>query len=97
MRFVSPRTTPRRSHTLRYVLRNKTTGDVYLAVCFTIHRKEDVDEEGNVREDAEVKGLGEAVHDGNVEEGFDDEKALKEAREKLGPRHGEETSADDVD
>lgn len=91
------RTTPRRSHTLRYVLRNKTTGDVYLAVCFTIHRKEDVDEEGNVREDAEVKGLGEAVHDGNVEEGFDDEKALKEAREKLGPRHGEETSADDVD
>lgn len=26
------------------------TGDVYLAVCFTIHLREDVDEDGNIRE-----------------------------------------------
>ena len=98
MRSLSlPRTLPRRSHTLRYVLRNKTTGDVYLAVCFTIHLREDVDEEGNVREDAEVKGLGEVLPD--VKDGeVDEERAFKEAREKLGPRHGEtDTSADDVD
>ncbi|KAI6781296.1 uncharacterized protein J7T54_004069 [Emericellopsis cladophorae] len=37
---------------LRYVLRNRLTGEVYLAVCFTIHLKEDVDEEGNIKEEA---------------------------------------------
>jgi hypothetical protein len=42
----------RRSHTLRYVLRNRLTGEVYLAVCFTIHLKEDVDEEGHIKEEA---------------------------------------------
>lgn len=41
-----------RSHTLRYVLRNKTTGDVYLALCFTIHPEQDVDEDGNIKEEA---------------------------------------------
>lgn len=65
-------------------------------MCFTIHLKEDVDEEGNVREDAEVQGLNEVLHE-DGDDGFDDDKAFNEAREKLGPRHGEETSADDVD
>ena len=51
---------PRRSHTLRYVLRNKATGDVYLAVCFTIHLKEDVDEEGNIQEESEPSSPAEA-------------------------------------
>lgn len=45
------RTTPRRSHTLRYVLRNRKTGDCYLAVCFTIHLQDDVDEDGIIREE----------------------------------------------
>jgi hypothetical protein len=40
----------RRSHTLRYVLRNRKTGECYLAICFTIHLKEDVAEDGTILE-----------------------------------------------
>lgn len=39
----------RRSHHLRYVLRNKETGDVYLVV-FSLHLREDVDEDGTLKE-----------------------------------------------
>lgn len=79
-------------------MRNKTTGDVYLAVCFTLHLKEDVDEEGNINEYAEQKGGLVADEYGAQDVVVDEEKALKEAREKLGPASGEgETSADDVD
>ncbi|GAP84241.2 putative F-box domain-containing protein [Rosellinia necatrix] len=31
---------------LRYVLRNRSTGDTYLVIVFTLHLKEDVDEDG---------------------------------------------------
>ena len=43
---------PRRSHQLRYVLRNKATGDVYLVVVFTMYLKEDVNQDGTLREGA---------------------------------------------
>lgn len=48
--FTGARTTPSRSHTLRYVLKNRKTGECYLAVCFTLHLKDDVDEDGTIRE-----------------------------------------------
>lgn len=49
-----------------------------------------------MNEDAEVKGVAEVVPE-KGDEGFDEDKALKEARDKFGPKHGEETSQDDVD
>ncbi|KAI0474697.1 hypothetical protein F4859DRAFT_76431 [Xylaria cf. heliscus] len=43
------RTRPKRSHTLRYVLRNRTTGDTYLVILFTLYLKEDVNEDGSLK------------------------------------------------
>ncbi|KAI0437636.1 hypothetical protein F4803DRAFT_537790 [Xylaria telfairii] len=40
---------PKRSHTLRYVLRNRTTGDTYLVILFTLYLKEDVNEDGSLK------------------------------------------------
>ncbi|KOS23328.1 UPF0590 protein [Escovopsis weberi] len=45
-----PGSVPRRSHHLRYVLRHRTTGEVYLAVIFSLVLREDVDEDGVWRE-----------------------------------------------
>jgi hypothetical protein len=42
----------KRSHQLRYVLRNRATGQVYLVVLFTLHLAEDV-EQGLVTRDAQ--------------------------------------------
>ncbi|KAL2163333.1 hypothetical protein VTH06DRAFT_5390 [Thermothelomyces fergusii] len=39
----------KRSHQLRYVLRNRSTGQVYLVVLFTLHLAEDVDEDGTLK------------------------------------------------
>ncbi|KAI8955003.1 hypothetical protein F4801DRAFT_416489 [Xylaria longipes] len=39
----------KRSHTLRYVLRNRTTGDTYLVILFTLYLKEDVNEDGSLK------------------------------------------------
>ncbi|KAK0736029.1 hypothetical protein B0T21DRAFT_401667 [Apiosordaria backusii] len=39
----------KRLHRLRYVLRNKKTKQVYLVVLFTLHLKEDVNEDGSLR------------------------------------------------
>jgi hypothetical protein len=96
----------RRSHTLRYVLRNKATGQVYLVILFTLYRKEDVDEDGFVKPhalEAAQKASGHVSNDGadSAKESFDEEKALEEARRKLSGvgvgDEGVETSADDVD
>ncbi|KAH6615793.1 hypothetical protein B0J18DRAFT_372913 [Chaetomium sp. MPI-SDFR-AT-0129] len=43
------RTPPKRSHQLRYVLRNRTTGQVYLVVLFTLHLAEDINEDGTLK------------------------------------------------
>jgi hypothetical protein len=40
----------KRSHTLRYVLKNRKTGTVYLVVLFTLYLKEDVNEDGSIKE-----------------------------------------------
>lgn len=42
----------KRSHQLRYVLRNKTTEEVYLVVLFTLHLQEDVNEDGSIKPEA---------------------------------------------
>ncbi|KAL2024914.1 hypothetical protein VTK56DRAFT_3613 [Thermocarpiscus australiensis] len=39
----------KRSHRLRYVLRNRSTGQVYLVVLFTLHLAEDVNEDGSLK------------------------------------------------
>ena len=40
----------KRSHTLRYTLKNRATGKVLLVILFTLYLKEDVDENGNVKD-----------------------------------------------
>lgn len=35
---------------LRYVLKNRRTGTVYMVVCFTLFLKEDVNEDGSLKE-----------------------------------------------
>ena len=84
---------------LRYVLRNKETDEVYLTILFTLYLKEDVNEDGTLKKGA----LGRATEQagGETARGHDDhneEEVIRQAREKLGPAHGEaQTSADDVD
>ncbi|KAK8061868.1 hypothetical protein PG994_008234 [Apiospora phragmitis] len=78
---------PKRSHRLRYVLRNKSTGDTYLVVLFTLYLKEDVNENGS------LKPAALASHTSQPEEATteaskaadepEDEAALEEARKKL--------------
>ena len=43
----------KRSHTLRYVLKDLGTGKPLFVVLFTLYLKEDVDEEGNLKEGVE--------------------------------------------
>lgn len=87
--------TPRRSHELRYVLRNKQTEGTYLVVVFTIYLREDVNEDGTLKEGAEDRVAEHAIS----HEGHDEKQALKEVEKKLAPDSGdrEETSPDDVD
>ncbi|KAM3087867.1 hypothetical protein ACMFMG_001933 [Clarireedia jacksonii] len=40
----------KRSHTLRYVMKNRKTGEVLFVVLFTLYLKEDVDEDGTLKE-----------------------------------------------
>lgn len=42
----------KRSHQLRYVLRNRTTKQVYLVILFTLYPKEDVNEDGSLKPEA---------------------------------------------
>lgn len=95
---------------LRYVLRNKATGQVYLVILFTLYLKEDVNEDGSIKPHAFEaakkasghisNGVTDSEEDSN-EESFDEEKAIEEARRKLSGAgvgdEGIETSADDVD
>lgn len=89
---------------LRYVLRNRSTGEAYLVVVFTLYRKEVVNEDGSLKPEAHenqstisegeltaASGKGHDHHD------FDEESALKEAKRRLSEVDLEETKADDVD
>ena len=101
------RSKPKRSHSLRYVLRNRATDDLYLAVTFSLYLKEDVNEDGSIKPEAlERVGRPEEHQDDEKddEHAFDEKKALDEARKHLSQENLEtgggklpETSADDVD
>lgn len=104
---LSPsRANPKRSHHLRYVLRNRVTGDIYLVVLFTLHLKEDVNEDGSLKPAAIASthkapgGLSAHSAEGNgmaadaVHSIEDEKKALAEAERQLG---GDETNDDDID
>ncbi|KAK4034318.1 hypothetical protein C8A01DRAFT_18859 [Parachaetomium inaequale] len=89
----------KRSHQLRYVLRNRSTGQVYLVVVFTLHLAEDVNEDGTLKpaaleamaRAADGQGLkDEALPEPEPElelepdeEDFSEEEVLGEARRKL--------------
>ncbi|AEO68175.1 uncharacterized protein THITE_51646 [Thermothielavioides terrestris NRRL 8126] len=89
----------KRSHQLRYVLRNRSTGQVYLVVLFTLHLAEDINEDGTLKPAAWEalirasggKGFKEAelpVPEPELElepetEDFEDEEAIAEARRNL--------------
>ena len=93
---------PKRSHQLRYVLRNKTTSEIYLVILFTIHRAENVNEDGTLKEeDAKPHTPPPSSKNGDSDSNHDEETALEEARKHLGPTHEEksriETSIDDLD
>ncbi|KAI0456337.1 hypothetical protein F5B21DRAFT_468533 [Xylaria acuta] len=68
---------PKRSHTLRYVLRNRTTGDTYLVILFTLYLTEDVNEDGSLkpaalkatREDKDIVKKAEKIADGDDADG----------------------------
>lgn len=94
----------KRSHTLRYVLRNRVTGQVYLVVLFTLYLKEDVNEDGSIKPEAleaAKKASGHiAQDDGDDAESFDEEKVLEQARRNLSTVEVDdkvETNEDDVD
>ncbi|KAK0725230.1 hypothetical protein B0H67DRAFT_598547 [Lasiosphaeris hirsuta] len=90
---------PKRSHQLRYVLRNRTTRHVYLVVLFTLYLREDVNEDGSLKPAAlaatarasggqgkmggPIEGEKVTTSKDGSEKSFDDEKALDEARRKL--------------
>lgn len=54
----------KRSHTLRYVLKNRATGKALFVVLFTLYLKEDIDEHGNVKPGVEG-GMPFDLMDGN--------------------------------
>ncbi|KAH7140098.1 hypothetical protein B0J13DRAFT_61203 [Dactylonectria estremocensis] len=91
----------RRSHQLRYVLRNKETDQTYMVILFTLYHKDFVNEDGSLKPGAK-ESLAEKREIPVGEEGEHDEaEVLKAAQEKFGPKLGEEgyenTSPDDVD
>ena len=100
----------KRSHQLRYVLRNRSTSDIYLVVLFTLYLREDVNEDGSLKPaalEATAKksgGLapGEPLEPiaAETEEPFDEAKVLAEARRRLSGVDLEDevqTTSDDVD
>ncbi|KAK3388453.1 hypothetical protein B0T20DRAFT_425473 [Sordaria brevicollis] len=104
---------------LRYVLRNRLTSKPYLVILFTLYPNDMVNEDGTLKPEAlkatarasgggdtDVKAVGQGGGDGAVKkdgDGFDEEKAVEEAKKKLegvslgdGPKGGA-TGDDDVD
>jgi len=89
----------KRSHQLRYVLRNRATGQVYLVLLFTLHLAEDINEDGTLKPaalEAIEHASGGKGRNGKTlprseseldlepdEEEFQEEEALGEARRRL--------------
>lgn len=100
--FTRLRSNQRRSHQLRYVLRNKTTKETYLVVLFTLYHKDFVNEDGSLKDGARESLVAKRELPVELENGnADEDEVLKAAREKFGPKYGEdgyaETKPDDVD
>ncbi|TPX15297.1 uncharacterized protein E0L32_004574 [Thyridium curvatum] len=109
----SLRSPKRRSHVLRYVLRNRSTAETYLVVTFTLYRREDVEEDGTVKQAAldgnpllppadesaaaAEKEGGGGKEAAKEEEKFDEAEVLEEARRRLSNVGVEDTADDDVD
>ncbi|KAI8961151.1 DUF1769-domain-containing protein [Daldinia sp. FL1419] len=99
----SLRSKPKRSHTLRYTLRNRSTGDTYLVVTFTLYRKEDVNEDGSLKPAAlEATKLDKemAKEAGKVEtetEGVSKDEDYQEARKEFEKLDVEDKEGDGVD
>lgn len=90
--IITGRTTNKRSHAYRYVLRNRATGDAYLVIVFSLHLKEDVNEDGSLKPAALKTGQGDpdvAMEKADrVDEG---------SGEVKGDEEGERGNSDDVD
>ncbi|KAK7961929.1 uncharacterized protein PG986_002754 [Apiospora aurea] len=88
---------------LRYVLRNKSTGDTYLVVLFTLYLKEDVNEDGSLKPEALASHTSHQTGEAPAEPSKaadepEDEAALEEARKKLeGLDTGKATKGDSND
>ncbi|SZF06201.1 unnamed protein product [Blumeria hordei] len=64
---------PRRSHRLRYTLKNRANNSVLFVIVFTLYLKEDVDENGTVRECVEHINHGKNNSSSNhITEGYKD-------------------------
>lgn len=100
---MSPRSNPKRSHRLRYVLRNKSTGNTYLVVLFTLYLKEDVNEDGSLKPEALASHTSQTpgattIEPSKAKDEPEDQAALEEARKKLeGLDTGEAAKGNDND
>lgn len=99
--YTGYRPGPKRSHQLRYVLRNKETGEPYLVILFSLYHKDYVNEDGSLKEGADESLKLPDKADTQHDDEFDGDGALKEATEQLGPKIDEkgngQTNADDID
>lgn len=81
----------KRSHQLRYVLRDRSTGQVFLTVLFTLYLKEDVNEDGTLKPEASRAYTSQTPEDQDMvdykadanEPDFDGEAALEQAKRHL--------------
>ncbi|KFY33577.1 hypothetical protein V494_07496 [Pseudogymnoascus sp. VKM F-4513 (FW-928)] len=92
---------------LRYVLKNRVTGVVYLVVVFSLYLKEDVNEDGSIKEGVDLSTGKQVTVSDEDEEG--DDSSSEEEDEEAAPaaKNGEkaddkkeqygDTNADDVD
>lgn len=102
----------KRSHQLRYVLRNRTTKQVYLVVLFTLYLREDVNEDGTLKPEAAraytthspaaVEDQAAIANEEDAKEpDFDGEEVLEQARRHLSDvdlsKSKEAGGGDDVD
>ena len=88
----------KRSHALRYVLKNRATDTVYLVVLFTLYLKEDVNEDGTIKEGV----VGGKPHEmaTKVGEGDDDDEAEVDEKEDATvapPKEAMKSNDDDDD
>lgn len=107
--FTRSRKVQKRSHTLRYTLKNRGTGEVLFVVLFTLYLKEDVDENGRVKDGVEGGKPFElmdkdtaAKHNAKKNGEEVDVGNIKEGMEKVQLKENEkspvqETAEDDVD